>query len=113
MKNYKEHLPSGLLLAYAIYSGFVSVTIAHSIILFSLALLAGYQSFLSSQTTTKLNEQVLSELKQEFETKLNGTKEAYDKRLSKLEDESAKFALNTLPPKAAPSSPIQPRTLRF
>lgn len=107
MENYKNHLPSALLFAYIVYSAFVPVTIAHSLIAFSLALLAGYQSHISRSENTKHNKEVLEQLKNDFDSKLNGVKEAHEKKLSKLEDEVAKMALNTLPPKTASSSPLQ------
>lgn len=112
MNRFQEHLPSGLLFAYAVYSAFVSVTIAHSIILFSLAALFGYQSYLSRQEKNQVEQKLLEQLKNEMEVKYSSLKEAHDKKLSKLEDEVAKMALNTLPPKAAPSSPV-PRKLVF
>lgn len=112
MKNYQNHLPLALLLAYVIYSAFIPVTIAHSLILFSLAISACYQSYISRSETTKFNKEVLEQLKNGFENELNGTKELYEKRFSKLEDEMAKMSLNTLPPKSVSSSP-QPRRMVF
>lgn len=112
MKNYQNHLPAGLLVAYASYTAFVPVSIAHSIIIFSLALLAGYQAYLSTQKTNKYNEEVLREMRQELVSQLESVKEAHAKKISKLEDETAKLALNHIPPKVAASSP-QPRKLVF
>lgn len=107
-----KHLPPGLLLAYIIYSAFIPVTIAHSIIALSLAILFGYHLHISRQENTKYNKEVLEQLKNEFDSKLNGTKEFYDKKLSKVEDEMAKMSLTVVAPKAASSS-AQPRKMVF
>lgn len=112
MKNYQEHLPAGLLVAYAVYSAFTPITIAHSIILFALAALCGYQAYLTRQENTKYNQKVLEQMKHEFESKYSALKEAHEKKLSKLEDEVAKMALNSIPPKATASSPV-PRKVVF
>jgi hypothetical protein len=112
MKQFQNYLPSGLLFAYCIYTAFVPLSIAHSLIILSLAALCGYQSYISRQETTKYNNEALTGLKNEFETKLEEQKEFYAKKIAKLEDEVAKMALNTLPPKAPSSSPI-PRKVVF
>jgi hypothetical protein len=113
MKSYHNHLAPSLLLAYAIYTTFVTATIAHSLIILSLAILAGFSMFLSRQENTKYNEEVLRKVKEDFEAQLNGTKEVYEKKFSKLEDEVAKMALNTLPARVAPSSSVSPRKVVF
>lgn len=110
--NYQNHLPAGLLLSYIVYSAFVPVTIAHSVIILSLALLAGYQIHISRQETIKYNKEVLEQMKNEFASQLASVKEEHGKKLSKLEDETAKLALNTIPSKVAASSP-QPRKMVF
>lgn len=114
----KEHisLPSGLLLAYAVYSAFIPVTIAHSIILLSLAALYGFHVHISRQEKHKLNTEVLRQLKMELKAEIAELKEAHEKKLSKVEDEVAKVQLNTMPNKAAASSAslsTQPRKLNW
>lgn len=114
MKNFQNLLPTFLLLAYAVYSAFIPVTIAHSIIFLSLAGLAGYQLHISRQVINKFNEETLAGLKNELEIKLSQHKEFYDRKLSKLEDELAKTQLNQLPSKAGSSSSIpSPRKVVF
>ena len=112
MKNIQNYFPPALLLAYAIYSTFIQINVAHSIIILSLAILAGYQAFLSRQENTKFNKEILEQMREDFGSQLNGVKEFYDKKLSKLEDEVAKVQLNTMPTKASSSSPA-PRKLVF
>lgn len=112
MKFESRHLPLGLLIAYLVYSGFVPVGISHSVIVLSLAALSGYQLHISRQETHKYNEEVLKQLKNELEAKLEQQKEFYAKKISKLEDETAKLALNHIPPKVAVSPP-QPRKIVF
>lgn len=113
MKRFQDQLPFFLLFSYCVYSALIPTNIAHSIIIFSLVLLTGFQTFVSSKKTNKLNEEVLRELKTEFDSKLNDTKEAYAKKFAKLEDEVAKMHLNSMPQKPASSSPISPRKMVF
>lgn len=112
MKNYQNHLPAGLLVAYAIYTAFVPVSIAHSIILLSLAALCGYQSHISRQEKNQVEQKILEQMKNEFEAKYSALKEAHEKKLSKLEDEMSKVMLNQIPPKVSSSSPT-PRKVIF
>jgi hypothetical protein len=112
MKQFQDYLPSVLLFGYAVFSAFIPVTIAHAIILFSLAGLFGFQTHISRLATTKLNQEALDSLKNELDSKISAQKEFYDKKLSKLEDEMAKVQLNTLPSKTVSSSPA-PRKVIF
>jgi hypothetical protein len=99
----QKHIPGALLLAYAVYSGFIQINIAHSIILFSLAGLFGFHQFLSHQEKNKHSEKALEQLKQELETKLAQHEELYGKKLSKLEDELGKVSLSTIKASSSPS----------
>lgn len=101
---YKQHVPGALLLAYAVFTAFIPVTIAHSIILFSLAGLFGFQQFLSHQEKNKQSENALEQFKQELEIKLAQQEELYGKKLSKLEDELGKVSLATIKSSSSPSS---------
>lgn len=113
MKHLQNSLPSGLLLAYVIYSAFVPVTIAHSLVILSLAALCGYHFHISRQDNIKYNEKALAGLKNELELKISQQKEEHAKKLAKLEDEVAKMALNAIPQKTTSSSPIPPRKVVF
>jgi len=112
MKFIKElSVPSVLLVGYCVYSTIVPATIPHSIIILALAVLCGYHTHISRQTTIKYNEEVLSSLKNEFETQMAVSKEQYEKRLSKMEDELAKLHLNSMPQKTGSSPSPQPRKM--
>ena len=104
--NYQKHLPAGLLLSYAIYSSFTSINIAHSIILFSLAGLFGYSQYLQQTKHTSKLELDLAKLKTDLEQELKSTKENYELRLKKVEEENSKLALSlSRVPSSVSSSP--------
>lgn len=98
MKDISKHIPATLLLGQAIYLAFVPVTIAHSIILFSLAGLFAFNQFLLSKETPRLSTE-LAKLQSELETQLEKQKEQHEKRLTLLEDELGRSTLRS------PSSP--------
>jgi hypothetical protein len=112
MKHLQVYFPLTLLLAYCVFTAFVPATIAHSIIILSLATLSGYSIHISRQENLKYNKEVLDSLKNELEAKLMEQKGFHDKKLSKLEDELAKVQLNTIPRASSSSSP-QPRKVVF
>jgi hypothetical protein len=87
MKTAYPYIAATLLVAYVVYSLFVPITIAHSMILFSLAGLAAYNQFLLSRSTPKLEDEI-AKLKRELQTQMEKQKELHDKKLSELE---AKF----------------------
>lgn len=104
MKHFQNTLPSALLFSYAIYSAFIQISIAHSIILFSLAGLFAYSTYLQRQeTTSKINED-LRQLKLDMDGELKSQRELYERRLSKAEDEISKLGLSMVPQKVSSSS---------
>lgn len=90
---YQKHLPAGLLVAYSVYACFIPINLAHSIILFSLAGLFGFQQYLQHSEQPSL-ETELAKLKTDFETQIKSTKENYEIRLRKVEEENGKLALS-------------------
>lgn len=102
MKQFPS-LSSILLTTYAVYTAFVPVTIAHSIILFSLAALFAYNQFLSSiQNPSVLKE--VAEFKRDLEEQMKKHKELYDEKLSGVEGELGKIAMSGLKSPSSASS---------
>ena len=85
MKRIYETLPGALLLSYAVYSAFVPVSIAHSIIFTSLAGLFGYSLYVHSQQLPSTKQELLNRIV-ELEQKTSEQKEYDELRLKKLED---------------------------
>jgi hypothetical protein len=104
MKSLSPHIPSALLLGQAIYLAFVPVTIAHSIILFSLAGLFAFNQFLLSKQTPCLSTEI-GKLKRELEERMEKQKESYEVRLKLLEDEVGRASLTAV--RSSSSSPKQ------
>src|ERR1043165_1711375 len=94
MKRFHEILPGALLLSYAVYTAFVPANLAHSIILFSLAGLFGYSSYLYCQKQPSMQKE-LSEFKEKMEKELSQQKESYEVRLKQVEDVAAAMALSS------------------
>ena len=103
----KQHLyilmPGALLLSYAVYTAFIPITIAHSLILFSLAGLFGYSLFIYSQQSPSIKQELLKSHEQ-LEQKLKLQKESFDERLKKCEDLVGGMALSN----SRLNSPSQP-----
>lgn len=90
-----KYISPSLLIAQAIYLAFVPVSIAHSIILFSLAGLFAFNQFLLSKQTPRLSTE-LSKLKSELEQQIQKQKESYEIRLKSVEDELSKASLTSV-----------------
>lgn len=101
----KFTLPGVLLLSYAVYTAFVPVNIAHSIILFSLAALYGFENYLLSNKHPSIIQKV-EELRQEFQAELVKQKEFNEERLKVVEEEQARQAIV----KANSSSASKPKS---
>lgn len=91
--NYQKHLPAGLLVACLLYLPFTTLNLAHSIILFSLAGLFGFQQYLQHSEQPSL-ETELAKLKTDLGQEIKSTKENYELRLKKVEEENTKLALS-------------------
>jgi len=100
-----KYISPALLVAQAIYLAFVPASIAHSIILFSLAGLFAWNQFLLSRDTPKLQTE-LAKLKSEFGQQMQTHKETYEQKLKDLEGEMTKVAMSHL--KSPPSSSARP-----
>ena len=98
------YISAALLVGYAVYSVFGQITIAHSIILFSLAGLFAYNQFLLSLSTPKLEDEI-AKLKSELQTQMEKQKESHDRKLSELEQEMTKISLSVVRSSSAPSKP--------
>lgn len=113
MKNSFPYISATLLVAYAVYSAFVPITIAHSIILFSLAGLFAYNQFLIySQENTK-NKETLAKSVNEFRAELEKHKEQNEIKISKLEDEVTKMSLTSIRTASSSSKPETKKTYSF
>lgn len=94
-----------LLLPYLVYTAFVPVSIPHSIILLSLAVLTGFELFLRYQQHPSLHK-LLEQSLQEQTKKL----EAYDARILELKQELSRMSLervNSASASSKPKTPIQ------
>lgn len=101
--NISRHIPATLLVGQAIYLAFVPVSIAHSIILFSLAGLFAFNQFLLSKETPSLSIE-LSKLQSELEKQLEKQKELHEVRLKAMEDELARVSISTIRTASSSSS---------
>lgn len=90
-----KYIAPALLVGYAIYSVTAQVTIAHSIILFSLAALFAFQTFVSHRQENIKLLATLEQMKEELIQDWGKHKEANDKKIAQLEDDVAKISLNT------------------
>lgn len=91
---YQKHVPGVLLVSYLLYTPFITINLAHSVILFSLAGLFGFTQYLQhSQHSSKSHEE-FAKLKSDLELQIKSNKENYEIRLKKTEDEVTKIALS-------------------
>ncbi len=102
MKSISRHIPAVLLVAQAIYLAFVPTTIAHSIILLSLAGLFAFNQFLLAQQNPSLSTE-LAKLKQELEQQIEKQKETHASQIKAVEDELSKMSLTSLKSSSASS----------
>mgnify|MGYP001560328687 CR=1 FL=1 len=94
-----KHLAPGLLLSYAVYTAFVPVSIAHSIIIFALAALTGFEIFINVHQTPSIEKKV-SDVQLEMDKRIAELKETYEIRLKKIEADQERQAfekVNTAP----------------
>jgi hypothetical protein len=88
----KLPLAGTLLVSYAVYSAFVPVSIAHSIIVFSLTLFAGFDHYLQSHQLPSTNTKI-EDLRKEMSSKLEQQKADYEVKLQKVEEEMSRQAI--------------------
>jgi hypothetical protein len=109
MDKLKELFPTVLLIAYVVYSAFIPVQIAHSIIVIALVVLFGLHFHISRQDNIKYNEKALAGLKNEMDEKMAN----YEKRLAKLDDDLAKTHLSLAGVKNVPEAKPAPRKVSW
>lgn len=100
---FAKNLSATLLVGYVIFTTFTNISIAHSIILFSLAGLFAYHQFLLSRQQPKLEAEI-AKLKSEMEEQIKKLKESHDKKLSELDGELSKISLSVVRSSSSPSS---------
>lgn len=106
MKFPKLPFAGTLLLSYAVYTCFVQVSIAHSIILLSLAVAYSYDSFLKSIKTPSILK-LMTDMQEDFNRKLKEQKESHEAKLQEVKEEQqkhhiAKINSSASSPKKAP-----------
>lgn len=92
MKLPKLPLAGTLLVLYAVYSTFVPVSIAHSIILFSLAAVYGFDKHLQS-TKIPSTQKLVHDLREELYKEMKQQKEIYESKLAELKQEQQRIAI--------------------
>jgi cell division protein FtsB len=93
MKNLpKLPLAGTLLFSYSVYTTFVPVSIAHSIILFSLALLTGFDIYIQSHQLPSTAKKI-ADLRNEMLEQLKKDQEIYEAKLQELKEEQQRQAI--------------------
>lgn len=87
-----KYVPFYFLPAYVIYLSFIPVTPAHAVIVAALTALYGYQLYLNTLESIKLNKE-LAAIREELSQRVGHIKEASDEEIRKLRDEVGKVAL--------------------
>jgi len=85
-------IPAVLLVAYTVYTAFIPITIAHSVIVIALSALFGLAAYLQFQVNPKYT-QVLVKLEGELKAELSEQKEKNELRIKMLEDEMSRAAI--------------------
>lgn len=88
----KIPLAGTLLVSYAVYTGFVQISIAHSIILLSLAGFAAFDQYIKSHHTPSL-EKKMDELRLELNKELQTQKESNEAKLQELKEEQTRQSI--------------------
>jgi cytochrome c-type biogenesis protein CcmH/NrfG len=102
MKIPRIPLPGTLLLAYSVYSAFVPISIAHSIVLFSLALLTGFDIYIQSHQLPSITKKI-ENLKNEMLEQFKKDKEIYEDKLQELKFEQSRQSIERANFSSAPS----------
>lgn len=92
MKLPRLPLAGTLILSYVVYTTFVPVSIAHSIILLSLAAFAGFELYIQSHQLPSTQKKI-EDLRTELLKELESTKETYEEKLQALEAEQQRQAI--------------------
>lgn len=106
MKLPKLPFAGTLLFCYAVYTAFVPVSIAHSIILFSLSLLTGFELYIQSHQLPSVLTRIENS-RNELQKVMDKDRESFDKKLKELQEDMSRQAIaranqNTGAPKKAP-----------
>lgn len=88
----KLPLAGTLLVSYVVYSTFVPVSTAHSIILFSLAGFSAFEQYINSHKTPSIRQDV-KKLRLELLKEMETQKESYEQKLAELKQEQQRFAI--------------------
>lgn len=104
MKLPKLPLAGTLLLSYTLYSTFVPVSIAHSIILLSLAAFAGFNLYIESHQLPS-TEKKIEDLRLELVKQMSEQKEIYEAKLQELKDEQTRQSIARANSTSASSTP--------
>jgi hypothetical protein len=112
MTRFYSTLPGALLLSYLVYTTFVPITIAHSLILLSLAGLFGYSVFVFTQQLPSKDKQ-LQEKFDKLELNIKLQEEIYVERLKRCEDLTGALALasNRVGSSTSPKAPSEKKVL--
>lgn len=99
---------AGTLVAlYIVYTGFVPVSIAHSIILLSLSAFAAFELYINSHQLPSTQKKI-DDVKNELFTELKKQQETFEARLQEIKDEQTRTAmLRASAPSAPKKAPIQ------
>lgn len=103
MKLPKLPLAGTLLLSYSVYTAFVPVSIAHSIILFSLAALFGFDRYCQLLQLPSMDKR-MEDIRTELNQALNLQKETYEAKLAELKSEQSRQAIDRANASASSSS---------
>jgi hypothetical protein len=99
-----KYIAPSLLIGYAVFTVFApQITIAHSLILFSLAGIFAYNQFLLASEQPSLNDEI-AKLKSELEQQIQKQKEHSDAKLASIEGEVTKISLSVVRTSSSSSS---------
>lgn len=109
MKLPQLPLAGTLLLSYTVYTAFVPVSIAHSIILLSLAGFTAFDQYIKSHHLPSITKR-MDELRLELLKELQTQKELHEGKLQELKSEQSRQAIeraNQISASSTKKSPIQ------
>ena len=107
MKLPKLPLAGTILVTYLLYTAFVPVSMAHSIILLSLAALCGFDFFLKQHQQPRMEKQ-MSDFQEEILKLLNTQKEEHEVKLLELKNEQSRQSIERANSSSASSKPKLP-----
>lgn len=92
MKFPKLPFAGTLLVCYVVYSAFVPVSTPHSIILFSLSLLTGFELYIQSHKTPR-TEKLLADIRNEMLQTMERDRDTFEKKLKELHEEQTRQSI--------------------